>query len=134
MKLQRVIAASAVICKREEAILSDLWVLRHIWDTEEQREIITNMVNATIASGLSDTKTHPRAAEHSTPDADELFKEVELLSAQWNDPEIKMADRALIKDRLAHLNGRCQWIGNDEQRKYVQAPIDKLWNEIMHTA
>jgi MoxR-like ATPase len=132
--LQRVIAASAVICKRDEAILSDLWVLRHIWDTEEQREIITNMVNAAIASGLSDHAAHPRAAEHSTPDAEELFKEVEQLSAQWNDPDVKIAERALIKDRLAHLNGRCQWISNDEQRKYVQTPIDQLWNEIMHTA
>lgn len=134
VKLQRVIAASAVICKRDKAILSDLWVLRHIWDTEEQREIITNMVNAAIASGLSGVGIHPRAAEHSVPDAEELFKEVAHLAAQWNDPEVKMAERALIKDRLAHLNGRCEWISNDEQRKYVQAPIDKLWNEIMHTA
>jgi len=134
VKLQRVIAASAVICKRDKAVLSDLWVLRHIWDTEEQREIITNMVNAAIASGLSATGIHPRAAEHSVPDAEELFKEVEHLTAQWNDPEIKMAERALIKDRLTHLNGRCEWISNDEQRKYVQEPIDKLWNEIMHTA
>lgn len=134
VKLQRVIAASAVICKRDKAILSDLWVLRHIWDTEEQREIITNMVNATIATGLSDTGIHPRAAEHSAPDAEELFREVEHLAAQWSDPEATMAARALIKDRLTHLNGRCEWISNDEQRKYVQAPIDKLWNEIMHMA
>jgi len=134
VKLQRVIAASAVICKRDKAILSDLWVLRHIWDTEEQREIIANMVNAAIASGLSGAGIHPRAAEHSVPDAEELFKEVEHLAAQWNNTEVKMAERALIKDRLAHLNGRCEWISNDEQRKYVQAPIDKLWNEIMHSA
>jgi len=134
VKLQRVIAASAVICKRDKAVLADLWVLRHIWDTEEQREIITNMVNAAIASGLSGPGIHPRAAEHSVPDAEELFKEVEHLAAKWGDPEVKMAERALIKDRLAHLNGRCEWISNDEQRKYVQEPIDKLWNEIMHTA
>jgi len=134
VKLQRVIGASAVICKRNKAILADLWVLRHIWDTEEQREIITNMVNAAIAAGLTAAGIHPRAAESSQPDAEELFKEVEHLTAQWNDPEATMAARALIKDRLTHLNGRCEWISNDEQRKYVQAPIDKLWNEIIHKA
>jgi MoxR-like ATPase len=134
VKLQRVIAASAVICNRDKAILSDLWVLRHIWDTEEQREIITNMVNAVIAAEETGPGHHPRAALHSEPDAEEIYKEVEHLSAQWQDPEISMADRSLIKDRLMHLNSRCEWISNPEQRKYVQEPIDGLWKNIMQTA
>jgi MoxR-like ATPase len=134
VKLQRVIAASAVICKRNKATLSDLWVLRHIWDTEEQREIITNMVNAAIAAEEPGPGHHPRAALHSEPDAEEIYKEVEHLSAQWQDPAIVMADRSLIKDRLTHLNNRCEWISNEEQRKYVQEPIDELWKKIMQTA
>ena len=134
VKLQRVIAASAVICKREQAMLSDLWVLRHIWDTEEQREIITNMVNAVISAEESLPGQHPRAREHAEPDAEEIYKEVEHLAAQWKDPEISMADRSLVKDRLMHLNGRCEWISNPEQRKYVQEPIDELWKQIMQTA
>lgn len=134
VKLQRVIAASAVICKREQAILSDLWVLRHIWDTEEQREIITNMINAVIAEEDQVPGQHPRAGLRSEPDAEEIYKEVEHLSSQWDDPETSMADRSLIKDRLMHLNSRCEWISNAEQRKYVQEPIDALWKKIMQSA
>ena len=133
VKLQRLIAASALICKREKAIASDLWVLRHIWDTEEQREIISNIVSAVVDLSAKEEASHPRASLSSVPNPDEIYNEVEQLSQQWQE-EISMADRSVIKDRLAHLNSRCGWIGNEEQRNYVQKPIDELWKKIMHTA
>jgi MoxR-like ATPase len=134
VKLQRLIAASAIICKRQKAIPSDLWVLRHIWDTEEQREIISNIVNEVVNMNGDTHAQHPRASLNALPNADELFSEVQKLTLQWHEPEISMADRSLIKDRLSHINSRCEWIGNEEQRKYVQQPIDELWKQIMHTA
>jgi MoxR-like ATPase len=134
VKLQRLIAASALICKRQKAAPSDLWVLRHIWDTEEQREIISNIVNAVVGTDEETTGQHPRASLNTLPNADEIFSEVQKLTRQWQEPETTMADRSLIKDRLSHLNSRCEWIGNEEQRAYVQKPIDELWKQIMHTA
>jgi len=133
VKLQRVIAASALICKRSKAIISDLWILKHIWDTEEQREIISNIVEVIIAADPS-KQQHPRAQENTKPDAEEIYKEVKELTAQWELPDTSMSTRSLIKDRLTHLNNRCEWIGNEEQRKYVQEPIDQLWKQIMQTA
>lgn len=134
VKLQRLIAASALICKRQKAVPSDLWVLRHIWDTEEQREIISNIVNAVVGADEETMGQHPRASLNTLPNADEIFSEVQKLTQQWQEPETTMADRSLIKDRLSHLNSRCEWIGNEEQRTYVQKPIDELWKQIMHTA
>ncbi|EHQ24571.1 AAA family ATPase [Mucilaginibacter paludis] len=134
VKLQRLIAASALICKRQTAIPSDLWVLRHIWDTEEQREVISNIVNTVVDMAADDAGRHPRALLNALPDADEIYSEVQKLSLQWAEPETTLAERSLIKDRLSHLNSRCDWIGNEEQRKYVQAPIDELWKQIVHTA
>jgi MoxR-like ATPase len=134
VKLQRLIAASAIICKRQTAIASDLWILRHIWDTEEQREIISNIVNEVVKMDSDTPAQHPRASLNALPDADDLFSQVQELTQQWQQPDITMADRSLIKDRLSHINSRCEWIGNEEQRKYVQKPIDELWQQIMHTA
>lgn len=134
VKLQRLIAASALLCKRQKAVASDLWVLRHIWDTEEQREIISNIVNAVVELDAEEVSPHPRASLSTLPDADELFTEVQKLSEQWQEPELSMADRSLIKDRLSHLTSRADWIGNTEQRAYVQKPIDELWKQILHTA
>ncbi|MBN2710979.1 MAG: AAA family ATPase, partial [Planctomycetes bacterium] len=45
VKLQRVIAASAILCGRAVAMPSDFWVLRYIWDREEQREMLADLVN-----------------------------------------------------------------------------------------
>jgi MoxR-like ATPase len=130
VKLQRMIAASALICKRNKAIVSDLWILKHIWDTEEQREIIANIVNAHIAEDVTEDQ-HPRARSNSAPNAEEIYQDVQNLIQQWGLPGTTVSEKSLIKDRLLHLNNRAEWIGNETQRKYVQEPIDTLWKQIM---
>lgn len=134
VKLQRLIAASALLCKREQAILSDLWVMRYIWDTEEQQEIIAGIVNSVVETDTEETGKHPRSSADTLPDADEIFKEVQLMTNKWDDSTLPLSERTVIKDRLRYLNGRCQWITNEVQRKYVQQPIDSLWEKIIHSA
>ena len=133
VKLQRLIAASALLCQREEALLSDLWVLRYIWDTEEQREVIAGIVNAVVeADAAAPDVQHPRARAANAPVADDIYREVLALQEKWDQADLPLAERAVIKDRLRHLNGRSAWILNPEQRQYVQAPINALWEKILH--
>lgn len=134
VKLQRLIAASAVLCKRMKAIPSDMWVMRYIWDTEEQREVIASIVNTVVEADKEIAHQHPRASVNAAPDADEIYKEVTTMTEQWEDAELPLAERTIIKDRLRYLNGRCQWINNEVQRSYVQQPIDSLWQKIIHSA
>lgn len=133
VKLQRLIAASALLCKRTKAVITDMWVLRYIWDTEEQIEILAGIVNATIESGKEAELIHPRALENTTPDADKIFNEISKLSEQWDDERLSMSERNIIKDRLRYLNGRCEWIRNETQRSFVKQPIDDLWKKIIHS-
>lgn len=134
VKLQRLIAASALLCKRLKAIPSDMWVMRYIWDTEEQREVIASIVNNVVEADKEITHQHPRASINAAPNADEIYKEVATMAAQWEDTALPLAERTIIKDRLRYLNGRCQWINNKVQRSYVQQPIDSLWQKIIHSA
>jgi MoxR-like ATPase len=134
VKLQRLIAASALLCKRMKALPSDMWVMRYIWDTEEQQEVITGIVNTVIEADKDLTAQHPRASAHSMPDADEIYREIMTMTEKWDDKELPMTERTIIKDRLRYLNGRSQWISNEVQRKYVQEPIDLLWGKIIHSA
>ena len=134
VKLQRLIAASALLCKRMKAIPSDMWVMRYIWDTEEQQEVIAGIVNTVVEADKAIEEQHPRATAHAIPNADEIYKEIIRMSEKWDDKELPMTERTVIKDRLRYLNGRCQWIGNEVQRKYVQEPIDQLWGKIIHSA
>jgi MoxR-like ATPase len=131
VKLQRLMAASALLCKRTKVIQSDLWVLRYIWDNEEQREVIASIVNATVEADPEKDRQHPRASLSAAPNADEIWREVAAMTAQWDNAETSLAERALIKDRLRHLSGRCEWIVNETQRAYVQQPIDLLWKKIL---
>jgi len=134
VKLQRLVAASALLCKRTRAIPSDLWVLRYIWDTEEQEEIIAGIVNGVVTADAAGQASHPRAFVHAAPNADEIYKEVTALAEKWEDPAVPLAQRTVIKDRLRYLNGRCEWISNEVQRRYVREPIDQLWHKILHSA
>lgn len=131
VKLQRLIAASALMCKRSEATASDMWVLRYIWDTEEQQEVIAGIINAVVEADESDANKHPRANQSPLPVADELYKEVISLQRQWNDEATTPADRSLIKDKLRHLQGRSEWLSEPTQKAYVQEPMDALWKEIL---
>ncbi|MEM7374677.1 MAG: AAA family ATPase [Bacteroidota bacterium] len=133
IKLQRLIAASALLCKRTEAIPSDMWVLRYIWDAEDQREVIASIVNAVVEADEDSADQHPRASERNLPDPDKIFHEVKTLTEQWDHTEVSLAEKSVIKDRLRYLSSRCEWITNDTQRSYVQQPIDDLWQKILHT-
>ena len=133
IKLQRLIAASALLCQRQKAILSDMWVLRHIWDVEEQMEVIESIVNAVVESDESPEVQHPRASEKHLPDPDEIYKEVGDLAQQWDAAETTPAEKSIIKDRLRYLNSRCEWISNETQRNFVLEPINNLWQKILHT-
>lgn len=134
VKLQRLIAASALLCKRTKAIPSDMWVMRYIWDTEEQQEVIAGIVNTVVSADKDAANQHPRSSVNALPNADEIYKEVTDMAEKWEDASLPLADRTIIKDRLRYLNGRCEWISNDVQRKFVQEPIDALWQKIIHSA
>lgn len=132
VKLQRLIAASALLCRRTAAIPSDLWVLRYIWDTEEQREVIAGIINGIVEADASEAEQqHPQASMRALPNADDIYREVCALGEKWDQPDLPMSERAVIKDRLRYLNGRCAWIGNAAQRQYVQQPIDALWEKVV---
>ena len=133
VKLQRLIAASALLCKRKTAIVSDLWVMRYIWDTEEQQEIIAGIINSIMEAGKEELNHHPRAFTDALPNADEIYKEVTAMTEKWNDEELPLSERTVIKDRLRYLNGRSEWLSNETQRQFVQEPINSLWQKIIHS-
>jgi MoxR-like ATPase len=131
VKLQRLIAASALLCKREQAVASDLWILRYIWDNEQQQEVIAAIVDRFIDADDTEVAKHPGALKNPLPNADELYEEVMELRKQWDDPKTDQSMQALIKDKLRHLQSRSEWIQNETQRKYIQEPVEALWNVIL---
>ncbi|MCJ8153676.1 AAA family ATPase [Chryseobacterium sp. SSA4.19] len=133
VKLQNLIAASALICGRNEAILSDLWILKHIWDTEEQIEILEGIINRTIEKD-DNPASHPQALRNKAPNPEEVMKDVKILVGKWESTTLSFEEQNVIKDKLRYLQTRCDWIRNPEQKQYIQQEIESLWQKILHSA
>ena len=129
VKLQRLIAASALLCGRDEAVVSDLWILRHVWDHEDQQELLAAMVDETISeSGANSEVEHPRGREHEPPNAEMLASDLANLESTLS--EVQSTDKEGARDRLSLLATRSEWVENQEQRQALKARIDSLW-EVM---
>jgi MoxR-like ATPase len=132
VKLQNLIAASALMCGRTEAILSDLWVLKYIWDTEEQIEILQGIINRIIEKDES-PNAHPQALFNKAPNPEEVIKEVHYLAEKWEDTSLSFEEQNVIKDKLRYVQTRCDWVHNKEQKQFIQNEIENLWQKILQT-
>ncbi len=126
VKMQRLVAASALLAGRDRARPSDLWVFRHAWDTLEQQEVLASLVQAATAAAPPDPADHPRAAG-GLPVAEDLARDLDDLSARLGDRATTDADRAALVDRLRHLAGRVPWVRDDPARLALQQRVDALW-------
>jgi MoxR-like ATPase len=127
VKLQRLVAASALMCGRSEAQISDLWVLRYIWDTEEQQELLRSVIDEVIDESSKGETSHPRARSQSLPDPELLSSEIDSVTASLGGTEADDPERAVARDRLTLIAARCQWIENSEQRAFVNAKLEAAW-------
>lgn len=129
VKLQRMIAASAILCGRQNAIVSDLWVLRYIWDTEEQQEVISALVSnaITAAEAIDQSNSHPRSADPQAANPDLLANELHRITTRLDTKDLSDVERAQQRDQLALVAARCEWIANSEQREFLQREIQALW-------
>ncbi len=127
VKLQRVIAASALLSGRTAARLSDLWVLRHIWDTEEQQEVLATLVDQTINKEQAAPDDHRRARAADGPDAEALARDLDALSTSLKNGPLPNSERAYLRDRLGILEGRCQWVKDNNRRDWLLKRITELW-------
>jgi len=130
VKIQNLIAASALLADRQEVITSDLWVMRNIWDTEEQIETLQAMIEGVIGKEpIPDS--HPQAFQNALPDAEVLMQEIISLTERWEQSTENWEEKNLIKDQLRFLQNRNNWLQSEEKRRYIQQNIDALWQKIL---
>lgn len=129
VKVQRLVAASAILCDRTTAHVSDLWVMEHIWDLEEQRELLRSAVREVIEveiKGANQPAIHPRAQSPEAPNADELLQEIEAVSAESLD------NPNLLRDRLAAVENRIQWVESEESRAFLSGKMAEAWKRLQN--
>jgi len=132
VKFQYLIAASAYLSGRNHAVISDLWVLKHTWDTEEQIDILAGMVNTVIENDREE-KQHPQAKARQYPDAEQLLRELTDLADKWTNENTSPEERNVIKDKLRYVQARSKWIGNAEHKKALTDKANALWKTMLET-
>jgi MoxR-like ATPase len=131
VKLQRLLAASALLCGRLVVNRSDLWVLRYIWDTEEQQSVLKSIVQDALAkTSAEDQKaSHPRARGTDAPDPEHLARDLDRL-AERASGEVPATERSYLQDQLGLLAGRCQWVADGQRRRFLEAKVEALWQRL----
>ncbi len=130
VKIQNLVAASALICGRKEAVKSDLWVLKYIWDTEEQIEILAGIIDTIITEDKTD-QMHPQALFNKVPNSEELMKEVNILTKKWEVENLSFEEQNIIKDKLRYIQTRVGWIKQIEHKQHLTGEIEKLWQKML---
>ena len=131
VKFQRLIAGSALICARMAAVPSDLWVLRYTWETDEQRDVIGELVQQAIdRCGEDGAKVHPRAKLHIAPDAESLARDLDRIRGRAEDSGLTDAERSYLRDQLGVLSGRIEWVTEVELRAQLQDRARSLWDRL----
>lgn len=129
VRLQRVIAASALLCSRLDARVSDLWVLKHIWDTEEQQEPLRAIVQSVIDASAETPGDHPRARSSDEPDPESLARDLEAIADSLNASPDAPATAAL-RDRLSLIEARVPWVKDVTKRESLTALIKAQWTSL----
>ena len=127
VRLQRTIAASALIAGRTEGRLSDLWVMRYIWDSEEQQGILASIVQDVLAQDTDETARHPRARGTDAPDPEQLARDLDRLEERLRQAVVSKADQAFHQDQLGLLAARCQWVDDEQKRAFLDERVSTLW-------
>ena len=132
VKIQNLLVASALICGRTEVITSDFWVMKYIWDTEEQIEILAGIIDGVIGKEIM-PQSHPQALFNKVPNSEELAKEVLMLTEKWENGGLTFEEQNVIKDKLRYVQNRSGWIKNQEHRQHIELKIETLWHKILQT-
>lgn len=130
VKAQRLLAASALLCGRTRTVRSDLWTLRHVWDTEEQVEVLRGLVGQVLEQGQEEPGAHPRARRPEAPDPEALARDLDQLARRLGDGPLTPPDRARLRDRLSTLAGRVPWVTQPAQRAALERQLEALWKQV----
>jgi MoxR-like ATPase len=131
VRLQRLAAASALMCGRTSVHVSDLWVLRYIWDTMEQVEVLAKIVDDTIRGGeeeavIQAVPVHPRSVGADAPNPEHLSKDLDQLESQLVTAANDANQNSWLRDRLSLLMARVEWVKQDESRAFLKERIEQL--------
>jgi MoxR-like ATPase len=128
VKVLKLVAASAVLSGRSAANGSDLWVLRYVWDREEQVASLTSLVEGLLRQQPAD-RAHSLAATPERIDGEQLARELVEAEARLNGKS-SLADLARLREQVARVADRAAWVIDDAARRHLTEKAAALLQRI----
>lgn len=119
VKVLKLVAASAVLCGRREARVSDFWVLRYLWDREEQVAPLAAMVAGVIEPHAGEPDIHPLAAAPGRVDPEQLARQLDELAEEVRSRRLGVAAAARAREQLTDLADRAAWLADGPARQHL---------------
>jgi MoxR-like ATPase len=117
VKVQKLVAASAVLCGRTAANVSDLWVLKYVWDRVEQIGPLGALVSGLLDASPGESP-HPRAARPEAIDAEALAAELERAATDIAAGP-KLIEVARLRERVQSVADRAAWVADAAARGHL---------------
>jgi MoxR-like ATPase len=130
VKVLKLLAASALLCGRTRATPADLWVLRYVWDREEQIDPLAALVNGILKQHQDEPDAHPLAAAPERVDGEDLARELEAVAQELQAGGGSLTTLARLRERLAGLADRAAWVGDAQARQHLLQRTNELLKKV----
>jgi MoxR-like ATPase len=126
VKVMKLLAASALLCGRMAASPADLWVLRYVWDREEQIGPLGALINGFLEQHPDSATVHPLAVVDGRVDSEELARELDAVGRELEASQLTLTATARLRERVADLADRAAWVSDETHRRHLQERTSKL--------
>jgi len=131
VKSLKLVAASAVLCGRDQASIADFWPLRYAWDRAEQISPLRSLVDGVLASIAVGNDIHPLARVPGRVDSENLARDLDAAEAALSSGDRPgLAVIARMRERVAELADRSAWVGDESARDHLRQRADALIRRI----
>lgn len=118
VKVLKLLAASAVLCGRSAAQPSDLWVLRYVWDQQEQIEPLRSLVHRILEEQQAEDRRHPLASVRKVASGDDLARQIDAAANEITG-QMAMSTLVRLRERLADIADQAAWITDPRTRDFL---------------
>jgi MoxR-like ATPase len=119
VKVQKLLAASALLCGRNQATPADMWVLRYVWDREEQIEPLAALINGILELHTEEAQRHPLSVPQAHVDGEQIARQLDAVANELKDGPMSLSAVARLKERVTDLADRAAWVGDRKSRDFL---------------
>jgi MoxR-like ATPase len=130
VKVLKLVAASALLCGRMRAAPSDLWVLRYVWDREEQIAPLAALVDGVLRQQEPEDDAHPLAEVPEQVDGEALAEQMEGIENELHEKALSLARLAVLRERVTELADRVAWVSDERQRTHLADRLAPLLEKL----